>query len=247
MLKEMAFNGLLDPPKRDPLHDHKNEAIKNQPLVILIDPMWKMSVEEDPNPLDVHTADANFVDIDEEWAKEREKIALEISMNKGRRIYIPIRHQMGWPMWVYLGTWGKKKEERLVQLGQIKKGFLEAWMTATATDPESAAGYRARFSSADLGITLFVVPKPSNLSFRLGWPLGMVHTRFKKLVDDINNRKTQQSTELEIKGQNQVKGDAWIKVSIVPSFYRQLFYYSLLILITDGRKSIRLVRYVRLS
>ncbi|UZP37017.1 hypothetical protein NXS19_004833 [Fusarium pseudograminearum] len=216
MLKEMAFNGLLDPPSKDPLHNHKNEAIKNQPVVILIDSMWEMSEEEDPNPPDVFTVDANLVDMDADWAKERQKITHEISINKGRRIYIPIRHQMGWPMWVYLGTWGNTEEKRLAKLGNIKKGFLGAWMTATATDPESAAGYRARFSSADLGITLYVVPNPINLSFRLGWPLDKVQSSFKKLVDEINNRKTQQTTELEIRGQNQVKGDAWIKMGENP-------------------------------
>ncbi|KAF0636012.1 hypothetical protein FPSE5266_09608 [Fusarium pseudograminearum] len=216
MLKEMAFNGLLDPPSKDPLHNHKNEAIKNQPVVILIDSMWEMSEEEDPNPPDVFTVDANLVDIDADWAKERQKITHEISINKGRRIYIPIRHQMGWPMWVYLGTWGNTEEKRLAKLGNIKKGFLGAWMTATATDPESAAGYRARFTSVDLGFPLFVVPHPKKLHLRLGKPLGEVNTFFENLVDDINMDHAHPFTELIVKAQDEVNGDGWVKMGENP-------------------------------
>ncbi|KAF5237905.1 hypothetical protein FAUST_5857 [Fusarium austroamericanum] len=76
------------------------------------------------------------------WAREQRKIGLEIENERPRRIYVPIRHQMGWLMWVPMGTWDMTEEGRKRQLKEIKKGFANAWMTATAIDPESAGGYR---------------------------------------------------------------------------------------------------------
>ncbi|CAG1986782.1 unnamed protein product [Fusarium graminearum] len=215
MLKEMAFDGLLDTPKDDPLQGQDHDAMKHHPMVIQIEPMWKMS-EEDPNPPVVHAVDANVVDIDAIWDKHKKDIFHEIFNDRRRRIYIPIRHRQGWLMWVNLGYWAMTSEARLAQLGKIKDGFLKLWMTATATDPESAAGYRARFTSVELGFPLFVVPHPKKLHLRLGKPLGEVNTFFENLVDDINMDHAHPFTDLIVKAQDEVKGDGWVKMGANP-------------------------------
>ncbi|EKJ70234.1 hypothetical protein FPSE_09608 [Fusarium pseudograminearum CS3096] len=215
MLKEMAFDGLLDAPKNDPLQDEDHDAIQHHPVVFPIEPMWKMS-EEDTNPPVVHAVDANVVDIDAMWAKRQKDIGREIFNDGRRRIYIPIRHPMGWLMWVRLEDWGTTEEARLAQLGKIKDGFLDIWMTATATDPESAAGYRARFTSVDLGFPLFVVPHPKKLHLQLGKPLGEVNTFFENLVYDINMDHAHPFTELIVKAQDEVNGDGWVKMGENP-------------------------------
>ncbi|WXC58534.1 hypothetical protein SNK03_004435 [Fusarium graminearum] len=179
--------------------------------------MWKMS-EEDPNPPVVHAVDANVVDIDAIWDKHKKDIFHEIFNDRRRRIYIPIRHRQGWLMWVNLGYWAMTSEARLAQLGKIKDGFLKLWMTATATDPESAAGYRARFTSVELGFPLFVVPHPKKLHLRLGKPLGEVNTFFENLVDDINMDHAHPFTDLIVKAQDEVKGDGWVKVGTALSY-----------------------------
>ncbi|KAG8355681.1 hypothetical protein FVEN_g6469 [Fusarium venenatum] len=196
MLKEMTFGKLLDYPENDPLHDQAKEESTHQPIVMPVNSMSQMALEETSQQK--KKSKKTKFGIDAEWMSIKGDIVWEISEKKGRRIYVPVRHQMGWLMWLRLGTWEKTPEGRLAQLKKIKDGFKNAWMTATATDPESAAGYRARFSSANLGFPLLVVPNPENLIRRLNWQTGQVYTLFQSLVDKINNETSQDPAGMEV-------------------------------------------------
>ncbi|CEF76480.1 hypothetical protein FGSG_08201 [Fusarium graminearum PH-1] len=213
-LKEMAFDGLLDDPENDPLLGQDFEEMENHDVSIVVesDPLiWG----EDALPLP-KASDAMNVVTDATWAREQKKIRLEIENERPRRIYVPIRHQMGWLMWVPMGTWDMTEEGRKIQLKEIKKGFANVWMAATAIDPESAGGYRARYSSANLGFPLVVVPKPETLRRQLKWPTAQVNHLFQGLVDVVNIEKAQQNTRLEAMNKDDVNGDDWVKMGENP-------------------------------
>ncbi|GKU04420.1 hypothetical protein FLAG1_07119 [Fusarium langsethiae] len=213
MLKEMAFGKLLDNPINDPLEGQELEELMKQPLVVPKGSASQMALED---PIDLKgSIVANINGIDAMWAREKEEIVQEISDKMGRRIYVPIRHQMGWLMWVRLGTWDKTQKGRRQQLKAIKKGFAKVWMTVTATDPESAAGYRARFSSADLGFPLFVVPEPGNLILRLDWPQDQVTARFQAYINKINKERSQDFTWMAVMKKQTAQDIGFIKASVM--------------------------------
>ncbi|KAM0369781.1 hypothetical protein ACHAPY_010959 [Fusarium culmorum] len=89
-------------------------------------------------------------------------------------------------------------------------------MTATATDPGSAAGYRARFTSVDLGFPLFVVPHVKKIQRRLGKSEVEVNTLFGHFAGDINMDHAHPLTYLIVKARNEVKGDGWVKMGENP-------------------------------
>ncbi|KAM0227452.1 hypothetical protein ACHAPO_011514 [Fusarium lateritium] len=215
ILKEMAFDGLLDTPKNDPLEHQEHEEMMNTSFEIKIDLQAQLPPEE--NPFQEEDIVETLQDHDDiTLASDKEKIIQEINNGEPRRIFIPVRHQKGWLCWLPLGTWESNMSGRLRQLKAIKKGFAMAWMMATAIDPDSAAGYRARFSSANLGFPLIVVPQTKTLSLRLNRGLIEVDSLFQRLVDDINNRVTQKETYLEVMKQHEVGGDGYVKMGENP-------------------------------
>jgi hypothetical protein len=134
VLKEMAFAALLDPPQRDPL-DRKRY---DEP-----DPVIQIEGEAIELPPLIYQKPPSSSSID--YEKVRWKVSCEVARNEPRRAYIPIRHPQGWLIWIRLPNWNRDRQQRRGQLVKLKKEFEKLWMYSTATDPETAAGYRPRY------------------------------------------------------------------------------------------------------
>ncbi|KAF4997457.1 hypothetical protein FGRMN_3821 [Fusarium graminum] len=201
ILKEMAFGRLLDPPTTDPL----GEDIENGTG------QSSMSIEEKTNDSEKkkkttysnesgrpnNSTENNRI---EKGKETKYKTISPVGDNKvvenWRIRYMPIRTKDGSLMWVMLPNWKRNARKRRGQLAKLKAAFAEIWMKATATDPETGAGYRPRYSSTDLGFHLVVVPSPTALCHRLGWDKSSMANSFKSLVNKINLETTLENTRL---------------------------------------------------
>lgn len=203
VLKEMAFTGLLDPPIIDPVDRKRYD-----------EPVPGIEVEGEAIKLSKFVRQDPYPSTSIDYEKTIWKISREIAKKKSRRAYIPVRHPQGWLMWLRLRNWNKDRQKRRGQLKNMKEVFKKLWMHLTATDPESAAGYRPRYSSAELGFPLYFVPAPDLLTLRLGWGAQQRDALFEGLVEAI--RKTHPNTELVVTNSTQVTGTGFVKVCGLP-------------------------------
>ena len=208
-LKEIAFANLGNPPMKDPIDLRPYEP-----------PLPKLKSQNQPKAdkkMEIEKEESNASAIID-WLSTRRRIDDDIASDPeiARRVYIPIRHKRGWLIWIRLPDWKPDREKRRGQLERLKKTFEELWMINTATDPESAAGYRPRYSSSDLGFPLYVVPEVENLRLRLGWETNQIPTLFEGLVGEINNGRAHINTALITKSQGDVDSGAFIKVCSSP-------------------------------
>ncbi|KAF5670060.1 hypothetical protein FHETE_4743 [Fusarium heterosporum] len=195
-LKEMAFGRLLDPPTTDPL----GEDIEGGPV------QSSMSIEKERRTTSSdkfgRSKNTKTKYGDKKSKETKYKTNTPVGNNKveesWKNAYIPIRTKDGSLMWVLLHHWKEDPTARRGQLAKVKAAFGEIWMEATATDPETAAGYRPRYSSTELQFPLIVVPSRVALCHRLGWDESSADDLFKSLVNKINLETTLKNTQLHV-------------------------------------------------
>lgn len=209
-LKEMHFVGLtLDAEKGPDLGGTRSPRAQSNENSIQED---RGALEEEATQQTQGSLRIEEEDEDKPTQQTQESLRIEEEDKPTDRIpiFVPVRHSLGRLAFLRLNDnglkyWSPYETKRLAQLSKIKSLFAPIWLELfPIPDAEYVAGFRPRYTIANLGFPLVVVPGERALASLKCKSNTEVHEVLKDMIDVINQEQGQGAMQLELKLKSEI-------------------------------------------